>query len=144
MNVMILVFLFFLNGTWKLTCQNIVLFPNCSASLRWNNENDFLIVLILCIYFWLHQVLVAGGRLSIIVVCGLLPCSTWGLSSQPDTEPAYLALEGRFSTTGPPDSSQNDLYFKKTQQKPKSANQIGELEKGYLNYRIFFFALKNS
>ena len=56
MNVIILVFLFFLNGTWKLTCQNVVLFPNCSPSLRWNNENDFLIFLILCIYFWLHQV----------------------------------------------------------------------------------------
>ena len=68
----------------------------------------------------------------------------WGLSFQPDTEPAYAALEGRFSTTGPPDKSQNDLYFKNIHHKPKSANQIGELEKGYLNYRIFFFALKNS
>ena len=45
MNIIILVFHFFLNGAWKLTCQNIVLFPNCSASLHWNNENDFLIFL---------------------------------------------------------------------------------------------------
>ena len=73
----------------------------------------------LFIYFWLHQVLVAAGRILAVVVgfslvaeqgvsrpvaCGILP--PW-----PRIKPESPALEGKFLTTGLPEKSQKFVFF---------------------------------
>ena len=73
----------------------------------------------LFIYFWLHQVLVAAGRILAVVVGFSLvaeqgvsrPVACGILAPWPRIEPESPALEGKFLTTGLPEKSQKFVFF---------------------------------
>ena len=76
--------------------------------------SSFFFLIFIYLFIWLRQELVAACGL-FHVACGLsCPVACGILVPRPGIEPAFLALEGVFLTTGPPGKSPSCLLFEVT------------------------------